>query len=37
MLEWHGAPEPSLDYLLDRMQHCDLVLVDGFKNGNFPK
>jgi molybdopterin-guanine dinucleotide biosynthesis protein B len=19
------------------MQHCDLVLIEGFKNGNFPK
>lgn len=37
MHELRGAPEPSLDYLLDRMQHCDLVLVEGFKNGNFPK
>jgi molybdopterin-guanine dinucleotide biosynthesis protein B len=37
MHELRAAPEPSLDYLLDRMQHCDLVLVEGFKNGNFPK
>jgi len=37
MHELRGAPEPSLDYLLDRMQHCDLVLVEGFKNGQFPK
>lgn len=37
MHELRGAPEPSLDYLLDRMQHCDLVLIEGFKNGNFPK
>lgn len=37
MHELRGAAEPSLDYLLDRMQHCDLVLVEGFKNGNFPK
>ena len=37
MHELRGAPEPSLDYLLDRMQHCDLVLVEGFKGGNFPK
>ena len=37
MHELRGVPEPSLDYLLDRMQHCDLVLIEGFKNGNFPK
>jgi len=32
-----GAEEPTLDYLLDRMQHCDLVLIEGFKGGDFPK
>jgi molybdopterin-guanine dinucleotide biosynthesis protein B len=37
MHELRGASEPSLDYLLDRLQHCDLVLIEGFKNGNFPK
>ncbi len=37
MHELRGAPEPPLDYLLDRMQDCDLVLVEGFKHGNFPK
>jgi molybdopterin-guanine dinucleotide biosynthesis protein B len=37
MHELRGAPEPPLDYLLDRMQHCDLVLVEGFKDGDFPK
>ncbi len=37
MHELRGAEEPSLDYLLDRMQHCDLVLIEGFKGGNFPK
>lgn len=37
MHELRGALEPSLDYLLDRMQHCDLVLIEGFKHGNFPK
>ena len=37
MHELRGAPEPSLDYLLDRMQHCDLVLIEGFKHGEFPK
>ncbi len=37
MHELRGADEPSLDYLLDRMQQCDLVLIEGFKNGDFPK
>ena len=37
MHELRGATEPSLDYLLDRMQDCDVVLVEGFKHGNFPK
>ncbi len=37
MHELRGADEPPLDYLLDRMQHCDLVLIEGFKNGGFPK
>jgi molybdopterin-guanine dinucleotide biosynthesis protein B len=37
MHELRGASEPPLDYLLSRLQHCDLVLVEGFKQGNFPK
>jgi molybdopterin-guanine dinucleotide biosynthesis protein B len=37
MHELRGADEPPLDYLLDRMQHCGLVLIEGFKNGGFPK
>ena len=37
MHELRGAQGPPLDYLLDRMQHCDLVLIEGFKNGGFPK
>jgi molybdopterin-guanine dinucleotide biosynthesis protein B len=37
MHELRGDPEPELDYLLDRLQHCDLVLVEGFKGGDFPK
>ena len=37
MHELRGATEPSLDYLLDRLQHCDLVLIEGFKHGDFPK
>lgn len=37
MHELRGAEEPPLDYLLDRMQPCDLVLVEGFKGDDFPK
>lgn len=37
MHELRGAEEPPLEYLLERMQHCDLVLIEGFKNGGFPK
>ncbi len=37
MHELRGASEPPLDYLLSRLQHCDLVLVEGFKQGDFPK
>src|SRR5437764_11564877 len=37
MHELRGAEEPSLEYLLDRMQDCDIVLVEGFKHGDFPK
>jgi molybdopterin-guanine dinucleotide biosynthesis adapter protein len=37
MHELRGATEPPLEYLLDRMQHCDIVLIEGFKDGDFPK
>ncbi len=37
MHELRGDPEPELPYLLSRIQHCDLVLVEGFKSGDFPK
>lgn len=37
MHELRGADEPPLDYLLTRLQHCDLVLIEGFKHGDFPK
>lgn len=37
MHELRGSAEPSLDNLLDRIQHCDIVLIEGFKNGGFPK
>ena len=37
MHELRGAQEPPLDELLDRMARCDLVLVEGFKGGGFPK
>lgn len=29
--------EPTFEYLLSRMQPCDLVLVEGFKQEDFPK
>lgn len=37
MHELRQEEEPTLDYLLDRMQHCDIVLIEGFKEGEFPK
>jgi molybdopterin-guanine dinucleotide biosynthesis protein B len=37
MHELRGDPEPPLSYLLSRIQPCDLVLVEGFKSGDFPK
>jgi molybdopterin-guanine dinucleotide biosynthesis protein B len=37
MHELRGAPEPPLADLLGRMTRCDLVLVEGFKGGAFPK
>ncbi len=37
MHELRGASEPPLEYLLDRLQHCDLVLIEGFKSGGYPK
>jgi len=37
MHEMRDAEEPPLSYLLSRLQHCDLVLVEGFKGGDFPK
>lgn len=37
MHELRCHPEPDIDYLLGRLQHCDIVLVEGFKGGDFPK
>ncbi len=37
MHELRGAEEPPLEYLMDRLQQCDVVLVEGFKGGDFPK
>ncbi|MDP2005749.1 MAG: molybdopterin-guanine dinucleotide biosynthesis protein B [Rubrivivax sp.] len=37
MHELRGADEPPLGYLLSRLQPCELVLIEGFKNGGFPK
>ena len=33
----HQAAEPTLDQLLDRLQPCDLVLIEGFKREAVPK
>jgi molybdopterin-guanine dinucleotide biosynthesis protein B len=37
MHELRGAEEPPLAYLVGRLRDCDLVLIEGFKQGEFPK
>lgn len=37
MHELRGAPEPTLEQLVPHMQRCDLLLIEGFKGGDFPK
>lgn len=37
MHELRGAPEATLDELLAKLSHCDLVLVEGFKRAAIPK
>lgn len=37
MHELRDNPEPSFDYILSHIGPCDLILVEGFKKGNFPK
>jgi molybdopterin-guanine dinucleotide biosynthesis protein B len=37
MHELRGDAEPPLAYLVSRLQHCDIVLIEGFKSGDFPK
>lgn len=37
MHEQRNDSEPTFEYLLSRMQVCDLVLVEGFKQEAFPK
>jgi molybdopterin-guanine dinucleotide biosynthesis protein B len=37
MHELRGAAEPPLEALIGRLHACDLVLVEGFKQGDFPK
>lgn len=37
MHEMRDEEEPSLEWLLSRLQACDLVLIEGFKSGDFPK
>jgi molybdopterin-guanine dinucleotide biosynthesis protein B len=37
MHELRGAPEQSLQQLVDRVSPCDLLLVEGFKRAAIPK
>ncbi len=37
MHEMREEDEPSLTHMLSKFQACDLVLIEGFKQGNFPK
>ncbi|WP_268165039.1 molybdopterin-guanine dinucleotide biosynthesis protein B [Roseateles hydrophilus] len=37
MHELRDQAEPTLQELLPRIQSCDLLLVEGFKSGDFPK
>ncbi len=37
MHELRGDPEPALADLLPHMAHCDVLLIEGFKGGEFPK
>ena len=37
MHELRGAPEPTLEDLLQRLSPCDLVLVEGYKRSRLPK
>ncbi|PZW42255.1 molybdopterin guanine dinucleotide biosynthesis accessory protein MobB [Humitalea rosea] len=37
MTEHRGAPEPSVDSLLARLDPVDLVIIEGFKRGAHPK
>ena len=37
MHELRGEEEPPLQQLLSRLHGADIVLVEGFKNGRFPK
>lgn len=37
MTELQGAPEPSVDTLIARLDPHDLVLIEGYKAGSHPK
>jgi len=37
MHELRGQPEPTLDELLARLTPVDIVLIEGFKHGPYPK
>lgn len=35
--ELRGAPEPTFNQMLEKMENCDLVLVEGYKREPIPK
>jgi len=37
MHELRGAPEPTLDEMVDRLSPCDLIVVEGYKTGRHLK
>ena len=37
MHELRGAEPPPVEFLIARLQPCDLVLIEGFGHGEFPK
>lgn len=37
MHELRGDPEPAFEHIVSHIGLCDLILVEGFKNGPFPK
>jgi molybdopterin-guanine dinucleotide biosynthesis protein B len=35
--ELEGAPEPTLDEVISRLEPCDLIIVEGYKSAAIPK